>query len=185
MPCGARAGRRLSGRGRSRLALGAGQPPEDQQVVQGGVVEARGQLVVQQVGNVQIDQRAAGQGLQRGLDLRVHGFEFAARAGQPDEALRRQLRGQSVRFRHARWTDAENAHGCLSRRFLLHTGQWGIVMQGEQSPCGLRARSAITCTFVPPDSGALRRCKSFVWPCHTARFAPRLVQMHNLLLNEP
>ena len=44
-----------------RAAAGAGgQAPEHQQVVPRGVVEVRGQLVVQQVGDVQVDQLAAG-----------------------------------------------------------------------------------------------------------------------------
>ena len=35
-----------------------------------------------------------------------------------------------------------------------------------------RARPTANCTFALPISGALHRCKSFVWQSHTARFAP-------------
>ena len=91
-------------------ALTCGQPAEHQQVVPRGVVVLRGQLRVDQVGDVQIDQAPAGQPVQVFLrPLKLH-LEDATAAGHPQETLRRQGGGPVRQFGEA-VVDQEKAHG--------------------------------------------------------------------------
>ena len=72
------------------------QAPEHQQVVLGGVVVVRRQLLVDQVGDVQIDQLLAAQLLQCDLDARLLRFKFGAAAGNPHIARAFQVRGREL-----------------------------------------------------------------------------------------
>jgi hypothetical protein len=72
--------------------MASSQAAKHQHVVLRGVVVMRGQLVVEQVGDVQIHQLHAAQGLQHGLHLALHHLELAACTGDPDKTLRWQLR---------------------------------------------------------------------------------------------
>ena len=64
--------------GEQPLAAGAGgEAAEHQQVVPRGVVEVRGQLVVQQVADMQVDQLTAGPALQRRLHVGDADLELA------------------------------------------------------------------------------------------------------------
>ena len=72
-PRPAQVGLRLTGR----------QPAEHQHIVLRGVVVVRGQLVVQQVGHVQIDQRGASQLVQGRLNLGLQHLKLAPGAGNP------------------------------------------------------------------------------------------------------
>ena len=89
-----------AGVGQIGFAVAGGQPAEHQQVVLRGVVVVRRQLVVQQVGDVQVHQRHAAQHLQRGLHRALFQLEFAPPAGDPDEALGGQHHRQAGRLAH-------------------------------------------------------------------------------------
>jgi hypothetical protein len=83
--------------GKSRVRTGrrapSAQTPEDQQVVLGGVVVARGQLQVQQIGHMQLDELVAAQPLQGLLHLLELLLQRVAADGQPDKTLLGQLLG--------------------------------------------------------------------------------------------
>jgi hypothetical protein len=100
----------FSGVGQIGFGLTGGQAPEHQHVVLRGVVVVRGQLVVEQVRDVQVHQRRPAQRLQRGLHLALRHLEFAARAGDPHIALGRHGHGQGVGFGDAGAGDGEDAH---------------------------------------------------------------------------
>ena len=70
-------------------AQAGSQAPKHQRVVLRGVVVMRRQLVVQQVGHMQVHQLGAAQLLQRGLNGRQHDLKLAPSARNPDKALRR------------------------------------------------------------------------------------------------
>lgn len=70
----------------------------------------RGQLLVQQVGHMQVHQRVAAQLLQHGLDLRLLCLELAARTGHPDKAAGHGRGGQGGGFHHAGADDGEDTH---------------------------------------------------------------------------
>jgi hypothetical protein len=123
----------------SCVAAGAGgQAAEHQQVVPRGVVEVAGQLVVQQVGHVQVDQLAARPALQRGLQVGGAHLEHAARAAHPQEAVRRQHVGQRVEFDEAVRRDVEDAHQALAqlaRGVEREVGQHAVgagALEGQQ-----------------------------------------------------
>jgi hypothetical protein len=96
-------------------ALPCCQPAKHQQVVLAGVVVMRGQLVVDQVGNVQVDELQTTSGLQQCLHCILLHFKLTARTGQPQKALRRkrQLRQacRGVELGHHRGLDVKNTHG--------------------------------------------------------------------------
>ena len=73
-----------------------------------------GQMLVHQVGDVQVHDLAAGPVLQQGLQLRGANFELAPAAADPDEARRGQVRRRAFQFAELVGQDVENAH----RRWL-------------------------------------------------------------------
>ena len=96
-------------------AVAGGEPAEHQHIVLRGVVVVRWQLVVDEVGDVQIHQLLATQGLQHCLHLSLQYFKLAPRAGHPYKALGRQAavgqRLQVLGFGHTAGLDVEDAHG--------------------------------------------------------------------------
>ena len=90
-----------------------GQAAEHQQVVLRGVVVARGQLAIEQVGQMQVDQPGAAQRLQAGLDLGLHGLELAPLERDPDEAACRQPVRQGRGFADALLGEMEDAHAAI------------------------------------------------------------------------
>ena len=93
--CACAAGVALAGVDVRRRRAGACcEAAEHQQVVPGGVVEVRGQLVVQQVGDVQVDELPASPALQRGLQQHTVDLELAARAADPQVAAGGRFFGQ-------------------------------------------------------------------------------------------
>ncbi len=69
-----------------------------------------GQMLVHQVGDVQVHDLPAGPALQRGLHLRRANLELAPPAADPEEARRRQIRRQVVQFAELVGQDVEDAH---------------------------------------------------------------------------
>ena len=82
----------------------------------------RRQLRVQQVGQVQIDELHAAQGLQAGLDLRLRLLELGSGAGNPEVAVLGQAtrhdRSQIVGFSDAKLVEGEYSH----RRTIVAAG---------------------------------------------------------------
>jgi hypothetical protein len=112
-------GERLAGGGggsvfvveeQSVAAGGCGQPAEHQQVVPGGVVEVRGELVAEQVREVQVHELSARALLQHGLHLAGAHLELAPRRGDPQEASLGQRLRQLGQL-GAAVVDQENPHG--------------------------------------------------------------------------
>ena len=96
-------------------ALSGRQAAKHHQVVLAGVVVVRGQLVVDQVRDMQVHQLQAAQVLQHRLHRVLAHFKLPPRAGQPDKALGRQrdlvqIIGQ-VQLGHGVGQDVKDAHG--------------------------------------------------------------------------
>ena len=92
------------------------QPPHHQHVVPRGVVEVTGQLCVQQVRDMQVDELTAHPALQRRLHVDDGGLELAARAAQPQEAIGRQLLRPGVELGEALGRDVKEPHQASRKR---------------------------------------------------------------------
>ena len=93
-----------------RASLCGGEAPKYQQVVLRGVVVMRGQLRIEQVRHMQVDQLQPGKVLQAALNFCQTRLEGRASAGNPDKALRGHVCGQGRQLVHAPGVDMKNAH---------------------------------------------------------------------------
>ena len=86
------------------------QTPKHHQVVPRRVIKMAGQLVVEQVGHMQVHQLPAHQTLQVVLQVQRRQLKFAPGAAGPQEAFGRQLFGQCVELGEQLAVDVEDAH---------------------------------------------------------------------------
>jgi hypothetical protein len=96
--------------GEGRRAAPGSQPTEHQHVVPGGAVEVRRQLVVDQVGDVRLEDGAARPALHGRLQQPGVHLELAPRGRDPQPTGRRQLVGQSLLLVEGLRRNVEDVH---------------------------------------------------------------------------